>query len=245
MITRPTSLRCTNCGAVKSARHGIFELLPPGAAAPRLDVYAGPLGRLYDSGVNNRRLASGLGRIMWGADIARMYRVMDEAVTAPAGTVIIDAPVGGGTAFAGAGDRLHGLLVGVDMSLPMLYRAAERRGTQGLAAQVVLARADATRLPMLDACADRLLCFNSLHVIREKEAVLREFRRVLKPGGRLVGTTLVSDIPPPWRLAVAASRLGLFFVPPRSDRLARLARSSGFQRWSADRVGAMLYFRGE
>jgi len=107
-----------------------------------------------------------------------------------------------------------------------------------------LVRGDATRLPMVDASVHRVLCFNSLHCIPHHREVLREFHRVLVPGGELVGTTLTADAPLPWLVNVRAAQLSGFFVPPDSRRLRADARAAGFERWETERTGALIFFRG-
>jgi len=239
------ALHCSNCGAEHRPRRGVLELLPPGRE-PAPGVFDSWYGRLYDAGVNLRELAVPGGFLFWGADIASIFRLMDSAVACNPGEVILDAPTGGGVTFARGAPATLGLLVGADLSRPMLERAARRRRAGGLRPErVLLARADVTRLPFLDGSVDRVVCFNSLHCIPNHAAVLDEFRRVLKPAGRLVGTTLVEDAPLPWRINVEAARLGGFFVPPDSARLLRLARAAGFREWSTERSGALLSFRGE
>jgi SAM-dependent methyltransferase len=239
------ALECPECGAVHRPRRGVLELMPPGPE-PGPDVFDSWYGWLYDAGVNQRELAVPGGFLLWGADIASVFRLMDSAAACEPGEVVVDVPTGGGVIFARGAPRTLGLLVGVDLSRPMLERAAARRLVAGLRPErVLLARGDATRLPFFDASVDRVCCFNSLHCIPHHAAVLAEFRRVLKPGGELVGTTLVEDAPLPWRLNVEAARLGGFFVPPDSGRLRRQARAAGFRRWTAERSGALLSFRGE
>jgi SAM-dependent methyltransferase len=245
MAILASGLECTSGDARHVPRRGVLDLLPPGESPPH-DVFDTWYGWLYDAGVSRRDLARPGGFFLWGADMTGVFRLMDASIACEPGEVVLDAPTGGGVTFAHGAPATRGLLVGVDLSLPMLVRAARRRREAGLKAdRVVLARADATRLPLLDASVDRVICFNSLHCIPNQHAVLEEFRRVLKHHGELLGTTLVEDAPLPWRLNVEAARLAGFFVPPESDRLRRLARSAGFKSWTTERSGALLSFRGE
>jgi SAM-dependent methyltransferase len=239
------ALKCSACEAAHRPRRGVVDLLPPGPD-PGRDVFDTWYGWLYDAGVNRRELAIPGGFVMWGADVSRFYRISDAAIACEPGEIVLDVPTGGGVTFAGGAPHTSGLLVGVDLSLAMLERAARRRRDAGLSHDhVLLARGDATRLPFFEGSIDRICCFNSLHCIPHQAAVLKEFRRVLKQGGELIGTTLVEDAPLPWRLNVELARLGGFFVPPESRRLERQARAAGFSRWSTEQSGALLYFRGE
>ena len=45
---------------------------------------------------------------------------------------------------------------------------------------------DATRLPIESGCIDGIVCLEVLEHVRDHQAALREFSRVLKPGGALV-----------------------------------------------------------
>jgi ubiquinone/menaquinone biosynthesis C-methylase UbiE len=172
--------------------------------------------------------------------------MMDLAIACEEDELVLDVPTGGGVTFARGAAETRGLLVGVDLSRSMLERAARRRRDARLSVEhVLLARGDATRLPFFDGSVDRVCCFNSLHCIPNQAAVLKEFRRVLRRGGELVGTTVVEDAPLPWRVNVEVARLGGFFVPPHSRALARQAHAVGFRRWTSEQVGAVLYFRGE
>ena len=177
--------------------------------------------------------------------MARMYRLMDEGLRLARGQVALDIPVGGGTTYAEGARELRGLLIGIDLSPVMLARAARRRQAAGLDGHVILARGDATRLPLAAASVDRVLCFNGLHVIPDKEAAMAEFRRVLKPGGRLLGTVLVADGRAPFGAIVALERLASFFVPTTTGELRSLATRFGFRRWEQDLEASLLYFRGE
>jgi len=145
------ALHCPTCGANHRPRGGVLELLPPGRE-PVPDVFDSWYGRLYDAGVNRRDLAVPGGFLLWGADVARVFRLMDSAVACEPGQVVLDAPTGGGVTFARGAPATLGLLVGIDLSRPMLERAARRRRAARLRPQrVLLARAGAIRLPILGA----------------------------------------------------------------------------------------------
>jgi SAM-dependent methyltransferase len=77
------------------------------------------------------------------------------------------------------------LVVGLDLSVPMLARYRAKAAAAGLPPPPVL-RGDATRLPLRDACVDAVLEVHVLHLIPGWERVLAEARRVLRPGGVLL-----------------------------------------------------------
>ena len=242
---RQSVVRCPEGHPVAEVADGVLDLWPPDRPEPATDLYSSPFGLAYDIGVNSRRLARFTARLEWGTDVSRMYRLMAEGIEVAPGQTVIDVPVGGGTTYGAGAPGLRGLLVGIDLSPGMLARAARRRNAQALLGRVLLARGDATRLPLAAASVDRILCFNGLHVIADKEAALAEFRRVLKPGGELLGTVLVSDAERPFSAIISLERLARFFVPPTTGELRSLARRFGFSRWEQDLEGALLYFRGE
>jgi SAM-dependent methyltransferase len=76
-------------------------------------------------------------------------------------------------------------VVGVDLSLPMLARCRAKAAAAGLAPPPVV-RADATRLPLGDACVDAVLEVHVLHLVPAWELALAEARRVLVAGGLLL-----------------------------------------------------------
>lgn len=234
-------LSCTQGHAFRE-REGWFDLLE---RPPDRDPYSSPLGWAYDWGANSRALARLTGLVTLGFDTARMYDLMGEGLRSRPGEVILDVPVGGGTAYGEGAPQLKGLLIGVDLSAGMLRRAAARRAAQRLQRRILLLRADARRLPLEDASVTRVMCFNGLHVMPEKLAVLREFRRVLKPGGRLLGTVLAADAPAVSIDFFAGERLLPFFTPPTRRSLARQVRAAGFRTWRTELTGRVLFFAGE
>ena len=72
------------------------------------------------------------------------------------------------------------LVVGCDYSAGMLQQAARRTR------RVAWLRGDALRLAVGDESVDTIVSTESFHWFPDHDAVLREFRRILTPGGRLL-----------------------------------------------------------
>ncbi len=104
-------------------------------------------------------------------------------------------------------------VVGIDLSQPMLQRAARRIGMAALQHVAGLAVMDACRLAFADGTFDAIVAPYVLTVLPKPEASLDEWARVLKPGGEIV---LVNHIgaargPQAWieaQLAKNSSALG-------------------------------------
>jgi len=86
--------------------------------------------------------------------------------------------------------------------LDHVMRAAEERGLSNL----VATQGDATALPHEDASIDAVILTAVLGEIPDAAAALREIRRVLKPGGRLVVGELFGD--PHFTTRASLERMG-------------------------------------
>jgi demethylmenaquinone methyltransferase/2-methoxy-6-polyprenyl-1,4-benzoquinol methylase len=73
-----------------------------------------------------------------------------------------------------------------DINAAMLSIGRDRALNRGFAGDISLVVADAERLPLPDRCFDRVSIAFGLRNCTDKDAVLREVRRVLKPGGRFL-----------------------------------------------------------
>lgn len=119
-----------------------------------------------------------------------------EAAEVRAGERILEVAVGPGLTLLALARRAGGEapIFGVDISTSMLRLADERLREAGLA-NVGLIVADCRSLPFEDASFDLLYNGYMLDLIRfdEMGQILAEFRRVLRPAGRLVLLNMSKD----------------------------------------------------
>ena len=85
-----------------------------------------------------------------------------------------------------ASSASSGWVAGVDPSEEMIEQAKARNATGIGAGRVELRRGSVERMPFKDLTFDKALAINSMQVWRDAVAGLRETRRVLRPGGRIV-----------------------------------------------------------
>lgn len=126
----------------------------------------------------NRMLSFGMDK--------RWRRLAAENTLAKADSLVLDACTGtGDLAFA-----IHSVtgakVVGVDFSRDMLEKAKEKAVTSGLNGSVEFIAGSVDKLPFEDDRFDAVTVGWGLRNTPDYQAVLAEFCRVTKPGGRLV-----------------------------------------------------------
>ena len=102
------------------------------------------------------------------------------------GDVVLDLGCGAGTDLLIAAQMTGptGRAIGVDMTPAMLERARESADAMGLG-NVNLHEALIESLPLPDASVDAVISNGVIDLVADKDAVLGEIDRVLRPGGRL------------------------------------------------------------
>lgn len=120
-------------------------------------------------------------------DDSALHRALAEAVAdvvGDPGGAVVDVGTGTGLVLRAIAARWPGTrLVGVDLSARMLAVAGEALP------HAELVRANAASLPVEDGAASVVTCVTALHLLAERDESLREWHRVLRPGGRLVTAT--------------------------------------------------------
>ena len=170
--------------------------------------------------------------------LTQAAHALAAAVQVPAGGRVLDVATGTGTvALALAGQA--GEVVGVDLA-PAMLDVARQRGQGQKSVQFV--QAEATALPFPDATFDVVTCGAGLFFVPDMLAALREWGRVLKPGGEVVysafGRGLLGPLPALWRERLAgegvrpgAPPLGRIGTP---EAAAKLLHQAGFAGVEAD-----------
>lgn len=137
-----------------------------------------------------------------------------------------------------------GRVVGLDAGAQMLAFAREREGRRGDAAPIEWREGDVGSLPFADETFDLVNCQFGLMLFPDKPTAVREMRRVLKPGGRLVVVTwgAIERCPgqavmkATWTRRYGAERGRLFEMQHAlsdPDRVRALLRDAGFREMAA------------
>lgn len=175
------------------------------------------------------------------AEYERMYRYEDHywwfvsrrelvdsfvgQLQLPSKPVIVD--VGCGTGATAALLQRYGMVIGVDISAFALSWSRQRGLTN-------LLLAAAERLPLARDCADVIIATDILEHLDDDMAVLKEFHRVLKPGGYVVVTV------PAYSILWSEHDLALMHRRRYVARaLAKRGRLAGFE---AIRLSYVLFF---
>ena len=154
----------------------------------------------------------------FGRDQAWRRRAVAMAETRP-GDRVADIACGTGdlaVLFAEAGCAV----VGIDFTYAMLPLAAAK------ASGPVWVNGDAQALPLADASVDVLSIAFGLRNVADPSAAMAEFRRVLRPGGRLI---VLEFTTPPNPLIRGASRLHTDVIMPRTASLIARDRSGAYR----------------
>ena len=196
---------------------------------------------IYDVVVEHERLARLGGRVLWGVDVRVLYDAFAEAGRLPAGAVVLDVPCGGGVAFRGVPRGADLRYVAADLSPVMLRRARAEAGRRGLPA--AFAQLSVDRLPFPAATFDLCVTYNGLHCLPDPASAVAEMARVLRPGGVLRGSAVVTGAGRRFDALIAVfRRRGDFGAPGDEADLRGWLEAAGLEAVSVTRSGAMAGF---
>ena len=142
-----------------------------------------------------------LGQIPEGADLGLGSGNPVSHAALQEGETVLDLGSGGGIDSFLASERVGpgGRVIGVDMTPEMVTRA-RTNARKGGYTNVDFRLGEIESLPVADATVDVIISNCVLNLSPEWDRVLAEALRVLRPGGRLVISDLVCDVPVPTQL---------------------------------------------
>jgi SAM-dependent methyltransferase len=196
---------------------------------------------VYDFGVQRSWLARPVGALLWGTDTRLLYESISAIGELPPGAAVLDVPCGGGLALRGVRPDQELRYVAADISPAMLERTRRHAARLGRVTEAMAA--DIERLPFADNEFDLCVCFNGLHCLPDPARAVRELARCLKPGGRLVGDTIVLRAGARQDLAITAlRRFGLFGPGGTAVAVEHWLTDAGLRVDRLDRSGAVAHF---
>jgi SAM-dependent methyltransferase len=203
---------------------------------------AGRLGGAYDFAVEHEWLARPAGLALWGTDTRLLYDSIRMVGELPDGSAVLDVPCGGGVALRGLRPGQNVRYVAADLSTEMLARARDRTAALGRH-DIEFLEADIERMPLGDDEFDLCVSFNGLHCLPNPPAAVREIARCVKPGGRLVGDSVVRGAGFRQDLAIAfLRRAGVFGVGGTVEELRGWLTDAGLRIDRIQRSGALAHF---
>jgi SAM-dependent methyltransferase len=169
------------------------------------------------------------GRVMGGLMLLANRRpnaLAIEALEIEANDIILELGFGPGHAIKtmaamAAGGRIHG----VDRSSVMFAQAVARNRTAIRSGRVLLHQCSFDELPLRDASIDKILAVNVIYFWTNAGPILREARRVLRPGG--IMTIYATDAATMRHWKFAGPDTHQLFA---ADELNAFLRDGGFDR---------------
>jgi SAM-dependent methyltransferase len=147
-----------------------------------------------------------------------------------AGQIVLDLGSGGGIDVLLSAKRVGptGKVYGLDMTDEMLALARENQRKAG-ATNVEFLKGTIEAIPLPDQSVDVIISNCVINLSEDKEAVLREAFRVLKPGGRLAVSDIIirGDVPPEIRRSLELW-VGCVAGALRDDEYAAKLTATGF-----------------
>lgn len=172
---------------VRKVASGIYSVFSPGTDEATYDSRAQAYDQVVGSWLYNR--------LMWGVSTETYHQFVQHALNSGEGA-FLDAGAGTAVFTADAYAETSRPLILVDRAAGMLEaardRIAERTGGS-LPERVTLLQADAANLPFRAGSVKTVLSMGLLHVVGDMSACAKELFRLLRPGGTLYATSLVTD----------------------------------------------------
>jgi ubiquinone/menaquinone biosynthesis C-methylase UbiE len=193
----------------------------PGYTIETLERYAHFLQRTKDMGIVGHR-----GALKATRDLLKMCDLQT-------GQRVLEVGCGSGYTACTVAKQSGVTVTAVDREPHLLTRAGERARSMRVEESVTIARTDARHLPFTEASFDGLICESVLGFVDDKATTLKEFNRVLRPGGFLANNevTFLTSPPADFLAAIrgaAPTVPGALAIPVHPDEHRQLLEDAGF-----------------
>ncbi|MFB6262691.1 MAG: methyltransferase domain-containing protein [Bradymonadaceae bacterium] len=230
------TLTCTACRRDYRIRDGIADLAPPspsGGGLAQMVMESKLYAQVYEDWARPN-----LTKLVSDRTMREERALATEYLDLGGDSTVLDVACGTGNftrhfakeiagAVPGYDDR--SLVVGMDLSWPMLEHARTYLRREGITDRVFLLRGNATRIPIGRETFSRLHCAGGLHLMSDIDQALRNFARVLEPGGICVIGTFLADGNLLKRIAKRLSEVPTSFHWFERDELFQRLERAGFE----------------
>jgi ubiquinone/menaquinone biosynthesis C-methylase UbiE len=192
-------------------------------------TYAHAADELY-AAIRRDAFGEDIGQNSWLT--ASEHRSFFEWLALDGGSNVLEIACGAGGPALFMAAETGCRVTGVDLHQAAIDAATAAAAARRLSARAAFLCADARRpLPFEPQSFDVVICIDSINHIYERATALTDWKRVLRPGGRILVTNpiTVTGLLRREEMILRSGSMGEFvFTPPGED--ARLLREIGFER---------------
>ena len=153
---------------------------------------------------------------------------------------VLDVASGVGTSAIALAEEFGCTVTGVDASEQNAARATERAAASAAATRLRFVPGDANGLSFPSGDFDIVLCECALCTFADQPAAVREFARVLRPGGRVGISDVTRNAPLPTELDSLIGRIACIAGAMRTDDYVVLLEAAGFADVETEEHNAAL-----
>jgi SAM-dependent methyltransferase len=154
----------------------------------KVDLYSGEYSRFSEE------LQSAIRKETWGEEMGQSGWIttveqdrMIELLGLKAGRTLLDVACGSGGPTLRIVEKTGASATGIDIHQDGIATASRQAEARGLAGRAKFQVCDASKpLPFGDGSFDAVMCIDAINHLPQREKVIGEWARVLKPGGRLL-----------------------------------------------------------